>query len=64
MKMKPNGIGMEGMATQVYCNTCVEYIDETEIVETHVEMDTDGYDVLHFLCPECDSDQESVRVVL
>ena len=36
MKMKANGIGMEGMATQVYCETCVEFIDETEIVETHV----------------------------
>jgi len=64
MKMKANGIGMEGMATQVYCETCVEFVDETEIVETHVEMDADGYDVLHFQCPECDSDQASVRAEL
>jgi len=62
MRLKQNNIGQEGMIIHVFCNTCDEWIDESDITVTNIREDWEGRDVLSFLCPDCDHTQESFRV--
>jgi hypothetical protein len=59
MRVKSNGIGIEGMLIHVHCGGCDTWINETAIELTGVGVDDAGRGVLQFDCPECGSKEES-----
>ena len=47
---------------KVYCKKCKVWIDEELVEALNIEEDFQGRDVLTFKCPECRTEQSSLRV--
>ena len=50
------------MKIKVYCDKCMNWIDEKTVEFLNIEEDIHGRDKLTFKCPVCGTENKSLRV--